>query len=314
MKYLLTLILLAVAPLSPAKQHVLLIQGAAGGPEFEEGFSKAAELWRNLAKQADADFTLVSPKNAGDASKKRIHAWIASPERRQASSLWIAYLGHGTYNAGGAKLNLPGDDLSASELAEWLADTKEELVFVHGGSASSPFLSKLAGENRVIITATRSPTELNYARFGEFFAQALASEASDIDRDASVSLLEAFLSASAATETFYKEAGRLSSEHALIDDNGDGKGTPASQFSGLRLIPKAQAPASEGRFARNLSLSPQLSRVDLSPAQREERHRLETELELLYSKKEYLSEDEYFDKLEGILSQLSQFYLPHDES
>ena len=40
--------------------------------------------------------------------------------------------------------------------------------------------------------------------------------------------------ASRNVEDFYKSEKRLATEHALIDDNGDGKGTPATFFSGVR--------------------------------------------------------------------------------
>ncbi len=44
----------------------------------------------------------------------------------------------------------------------------------------------------------------------------------DLDKDGQVSLLEAFLIASRRTLEFYKVEGRIATEHALIDDNGDG--------------------------------------------------------------------------------------------
>ncbi|MBD5779434.1 hypothetical protein IEN85_08000 [Pelagicoccus sp. NFK12] len=294
---------------------LLVIQGAPGADQFAEGFSKAAALWLEMGEKAGADTTIVSPQKTGENSKQQVKQWIVDAEKSDASSIWIVYLGHGTANASGAKLNLPGEDLSAKELSEWLANNEKEIVFVHGGSASSPFISALSAENRVIITATRSPSELNYARFGERFAEAMAAPASDIDRDHAVSLLEAFLSASAATETFYRDAGRLSSEHALIDDNGDGKGTPATQYSGLRSLPqKETGPALDGRLARRISLIPQKQERELTPSQAAERNKLEQELESLYSNKNDLPVDEYYQRLEAILNELSQFYLSDSES
>ena len=73
------------------------------------------------------------------------------------------------------------------------------------------------------MTATKSPDEVFYARFGEYFAEAIGGlEDADIDQDRQVSLLEAFRHAAAAAATFYDNEGRLATEHALIDDNGDG--------------------------------------------------------------------------------------------
>ncbi|MDQ8184046.1 hypothetical protein [Pelagicoccus sp. SDUM812002] len=313
-KGFLAIVILISTSVTSATEHILVMQGSGGASEFEERFSEASELWIQLAAEVDATVDLVSPATAGSEAKQKIRDWITSPEREKASSIWIVYQGHGTFNAGGAKLNLPGEDLSATELAKWLEGINKEMVFIHGGAASAPFIAQLSGDNRVIITATRSPSEQNYARFGERFAQALADESSDIDRDNSVSLLEAFLSASNAVETFYKEAGRLSSEHALLDDNGDGKGTPATLFSGLRLATETGQTASDGRLAQRLSLSPNDTSNQLSAEQLEQRHELEQELEVLYSQKGDMSEDDYYEKLEIILTKLARFYIIGEES
>src|SRR4029077_12153134 len=113
----------------------------------------------------------------------------------------------------------------------------------------------LSGTNRVVITATRSGNELNFTRFGEYFAKALADSRSDLDKDGQVSLLEAFLMASRHVTEFYKTEGRLMTEHALIDDNGDGQGTPADWFRGVRATKKARDGASlDGARANQVHL------------------------------------------------------------
>lgn len=312
-RYLLILLATTCSSLLASTQ-ILVIQGAPGSSEYEERFTDATNLWIQLANDSGASAALLSPETVSARAKQSIKDWIQSPDRAKASSLWIVYQGHGTSNAGGAKLNLPGEDLSAKELGEWLDAYEGELVFIHGGSASAPFLAELSSEGRVIITATRSAAEQNYARFGERFVEALAASSSDIDRDNQVSLLEAFLSASNAVETFYKEAGRLSSEHALIDDNGDGKGTPATLYSGLRLQSEETHSIYDGRLARRLALSPASSPADLSPEQIEERNRLERELETLFSQKDDMSEEDYYEKLERILTKLAKLYVFEDES
>ncbi len=310
----LLLLFLTTASLASASVHMLVIQGAGGTSEYDQAFSEATSIWIQLANKAGATATLLSPDSSGPETKQSIESWIASPERENASSTWIIYQGHGTFNAAGAKLNLAGEDLSAKELGDWLKGKPGELVFIHGGSASAPFIRELSGENRVIITATRSAVELNYARFGERLVNALSDRSSDIDRDNTVSLLEAFLSASNSVETFYKEAGRLTSEHALIDDNGDGKGTPASLYSGLRVQSAKDGTPVDGRLARKLSLNSAASNDALSPQQLEQRNQLEQQLESLYSKKNDMDEGRYYEQLEEILNQLSVFYTFEDES
>ena len=60
----------------------------------------------------------------------------------------------------------------------------------------------------------------NATRFAGFFINALKATDGDTDQDGHTSVLEAFVYATRLTDDFYKRAGRLSTEHALIDDNG----------------------------------------------------------------------------------------------
>ena len=76
----------------------------------------------------------------------------------------------------------------------------------------------------------------------------------DLDKDGQTSLLEAFLIASKQTADYYKSQARLSSEHALIDDNADGKGTPADWFEGTRLTRKPKDGAADGLKANQFHL------------------------------------------------------------
>ena len=88
-----------------------------------------------------------------------------------------------------------GADLSDVELAEWLAPVKRPVVVINCASASGPFLNRLSGNDRVVVTATKSGHETNFARFGQYLAEAIADPHADLDKDGQVSLLEAFLTA-----------------------------------------------------------------------------------------------------------------------
>ena len=192
---------------------------------------------------------------------------------------WVVYIGHGTYDGRQARLNLRGPDITAEELSEWLAPLKRPVVVIHGGSASAPFLAALSAPNRVVITATASGDEVNYARFGERFAENIGNRAADIDQDGQTSLLEAFLSAAQQVRTFYTEAGRMASEHPLLDDNGDKLGVSPDWFRGTRVVkrPENSQPV-DGFRARQIVLMDTAAEKALTPGQRLLRDQYEQEI------------------------------------
>ena len=96
-------------------------------------------------------------------------------------------IGHGTFNGKEAKFNLRGPDLSATNLAEWLAPVERPVAVIDTSSASGPILNELSKPGRVIITATRSGYEQNYTRFGQFFSKAISDSKADLDKDGQVS-------------------------------------------------------------------------------------------------------------------------------
>ncbi|HEX2100468.1 MAG TPA: hypothetical protein VHF69_07385, partial [Candidatus Synoicihabitans sp.] len=183
------------------------------------------------------------------------------------------------------------------------------LVFVHGGSAAGPFVPALSGPNRIVIAATRSGHETNYARFGERFAAAIGSAQADIDQDGQTSVLEAFVTAAQQVQSFYTEAGRLATEHALIDDNGDREGTPAEWFRGTRVIRRASGDrAPDGDAARLAALILPPDEQALTVEQRRERDRWEAELTALRARKPEMDEDAFYRELERILRRLGAIY------
>ncbi len=145
----------------------------------------------------------------------------------------LVMIGHGTAQAGEAKFNLQGPDLSARELAKWLAAVDAPVIIVNCASGSSPFINALSGKNRVVVTATQNEQESNFCRFGEYLPQALLDVTSDLDHDDQVSLVEAVIQAANRTRAFYESEDRIQTEHALLDDNADKLGSPAEALSAV---------------------------------------------------------------------------------
>ena len=292
------------------EHELLLIVGATGEERFANGFESAASAWENAAASTNASITIVGLGASDKVDRALIEEWVTNLKNDSTIPAWIVYIGHGTHNQKSTLLNLRGPDLSAVVLREWLDPLERTLIFVHGGSASAPFINRLSKPNRILMTATRSGTELNYARFGESFARVISSREGDANQDGQVSLLEAFVSAAQSVEQFYEDEGRLASEHALIDDNGDSVGTPADWFRGERLIKQPEGDTiPDGFRSRQIAFIASEQERLLTPDQRFARDRLEAELETLRAKKEELDESEYYDGLEKILLELGEIYL-----
>lgn len=313
---LLSLTLCFVSSAIAVDHNVLVIVGAPGEEIYADGFEEAAKAWEEAGDATNAIIDFIGRDASDDATpKEQIQTWIQELDTDSPAPAWIVYIGHGTYNRRDAFLNLSGPDITAKQLADWLPTMDRTLIFIHGGSASSPFMNALSAPNRIIITGTRNPDEINYTRFGEYFANVLAHSDGDIDQDGQTSLLEAFLSTSNRVESFYKEQGRLTSEHALIDDNGDQFGTPPDWFRGVRVTKQSKdGRESDGFRAHQIALIPSEQEKLLTAAQRSKRDALEAEIEILRKQKDSLEEATYYDMLEAILGKLSDIYYPKDEN
>jgi hypothetical protein len=316
-----TLALLAVlaAGAAPAPPPALVVVvGAGGAPEYAARFREAAEHWRKAGTRAGAAVTVIGlGAAAGGEDRGALQAALASAARGDGGPLWLVFVGHGTYDGRVARFNLRGPDLSGPELAQWLAPLRRPLIFVHGASASAPFIKAVTGPGRIIVTATKSGAEQNATRFGLAIAQAIADARADLDRDGAVSLLEAFLYAAKRVEASYAEEGLLATEHALLEDNGDGLGTPASFFRGLAAVQSAAGDAArDGDRARRVTLIAAAAEPDLDPAARRRRDELELAIAELrerrqrqgQSGKDALPDAVYYARLEKLLLELARIY------
>jgi hypothetical protein len=214
--------------------------------------------------------------------------------------LWLVFIGHGTFDGRTAKFNLRGPDLTAEDLSEKLASLSRPLAVVLCASGSGPFVDALSAEGRVLVTATDGGGEVNFSRFGDYLSRAIGDASADLDKDDQVSLLEAFRVASSRTDEFYKAAGRIITEHALLDDNGDGVGTRAAALD--------DEGATDGRRAGQWRLVLSKVELQLSPEARVERDRLELALFELRDRKSQLAEEDYFAQLEALLVQIAEIY------
>jgi len=308
------------SPTSDPARHATLVVvvGAAGDDTYAKVFDEELALWRTVAKTSDVDLHVVGdpsgkgkPENDAKPDKERLQNILAeqSSAASAESPLWLVFVGHGTFDGRAAAFNLRGPDLQAAELAAWLQDVRRPLAIVNTTAASGPFVTTLSAPGRVVITATKSGQERSYARFGRYFAKRVIDPTADLDKDDQTSLFEAFLAAGRDTLAFYKSEGRITTEHPLLDDNGDGRGVRVEFFEGSKL---SKAPsgnlAADGDLARRFHLHPNSAERQLTAQQAAERDRLETAIAQLRQRKSTLAEDEYFAELERLLVLLAKLY------
>ncbi len=292
-----------VATSATAARKMLIVVGAPGESDFQPRFESQAGLWAEAARKAGIQSRVIGVDEESSTTSDRdaLEAALAA-EAASGDELWIVMLGHGSFDGRDAKFNLRGPDLTAADLGNWAKRFDRPLVVLAFFAASTPFLESVSGPNRIVVTATRNAGERNYSRLGEYAAPALDAPATDLDGDGTISVLELALHSSRAVRDFYEADQRIVSEHAMIDDNGDGKGTELAAFDGMR------AESGEGALARQTTLARDGFEQSLSPELRKARSDVERRIEELRAKKDSLKEDNYYDQLEKLLLEQAALY------
>ncbi len=218
--------------------HLVIVTGLSGEPQYRASFAKlgaslidaARERW-GVAESSliylSEDPTVDRARMTGRATKEAIQgALVALAARARPNDVvMVVLMGHGSQQGEMPQLNLPGPDLSAADLAMSLGAFREQtVVIVNTASASGGFVPALSGPRRIVITATKSGFERNAPLFGEWFVKGLVSPEADADKNDRVSVAEAYRYARREVTRAYEAGKRLLTEHAQLDDDGDGKG------------------------------------------------------------------------------------------
>ena len=286
-------------------RYAVVISGASGGPQYAENYTR----WRGELVQVLRGEMQFAPDNLIElgeegtsltSSRENIRRVLADVRAKMAKDdlLLLVLIGHGTFDGTDAKFNLVGPDLEANEWKSLLRGFPGRLVVVNASAASFPFLARLSGPGRVILTATDSGAQAYETVFPDFFVKSLADPAGDLDKNGRISILEAFTYASMRVRQWYEQKGQLSTERPLLDDNGDGIGKEAG------------APGPDGAVAARLfldagSAASMTADPELADLMRR-RAELEAAVENLKSRKPMMRPDEYQDELERVRIELAR--------
>ncbi len=193
------------------------------------GFGAGDVLVRFGEASKDGDGPALA-SSRGLSTREGIEADVAELRKRLGpnDTLWVIVVGHGHLDGRRAYLNLPGpdiDDRGFAKLFEGL-EAREQVFFVTT-SASGFFLRPLAAPGRIVITATEADQEVNETLFPIALADVVAAppEGIDRDKDGSISVLELYLAVVSNVMQRYVDDELLATEHAKLDDNGDGRGS-----------------------------------------------------------------------------------------
>ena len=286
--------------------------GESNVSQFRQwGFSLHDILVRDYGYSADTITLLNDPDEAGPnpgnrldgiSDREGIEAAFATllPRVREGDQITVYLIGHGSGEGEEAKFNIIGPDITGPEFREILDPfERQDMVVINTTSASYGFSTFLSNEGRVVISATRSPSEKFDPVFSRYFIEALDSRAGDLDKNNRVSMLEAFNYAKANVEQWYEEQGRLASEHAGLDDNGD------SMFS---LGPGMDDP--DGRLAEIAYIDAAAAEIGgLSGEALELKNRmqqLERSVFILRGRKTDFLEQDYWRRMEELLVDLAR--------
>lgn len=283
----------------PATTYYVTVSGLGGEPDYEQHFAMwAKDIQKSLQNSPDSKVeTLVN------ATREQVRGALEriAREAKPQDTLVVMLIGHGSYDGYEYKINLPGPDLSAAELATLLdrIPAARQLV-VNMTSSSGGSVEFLRKPNRVVIAATKTGTEKNATIFARYWAEALADPAADSDKNEVISALEAFRYADKKTAAFYESQNRLATEHAVLEDTGkgeavhapspeNGEGMLAAQFPLLRIGGAATA-------AKDAAKAPLLAKKE----------QLEQQIDKLKYDKAAIAPDEYKKQLAALLLELAR--------
>ncbi|HKW08735.1 MAG TPA: hypothetical protein VJO33_00060 [Gemmatimonadaceae bacterium] len=305
----------ARSTLNAQRTHLLIISGLGGEPQYAEQFRNwglaLSDVARKRYAMPDSEVVYLAEEGSKDAriagvsTKVNVEATLARFAKRAApgDEVVIVLIGHGSGAQDDSKISLPGPDMSARDFARDLDAFKTQQVgFVDLTSASGDMLPILSAPNRVVITATKSSFERNESVFVRYFIAAFTGDGADVDKDGRISLLEAYRYAVTETKRYYDDQGRLQTEHAQLDDDGDKKGT---------ADPDMRVASGDGALARRLFLGGSVyasmagANDPRLAALYKERFTLEGRIEELKKRKATLSADAYDDALEDLLVELA---------
>jgi hypothetical protein len=269
-----------------AATYTVVVAGLGGEPAYDQKFREHAASVASAAEKAAGSASNVVSLTGDAAKAANIRSEIKSLAGRMNANdtAVVVLIGHGSYDGEHYRFNLPGPDLTETELARIFDElpARDQLI-INATSASGAVIERWQKPRRVVITATKSGGERTATRFAQYWAQAVASEAADTNKDQIVTAAEAYAFATNQVEAAFKADTSMATEHARME------GDDVGRFTLARLGTAALMPD-------NPEVAALLS----------QRGSIEQDLDRVKEQKTALPENQYYDQLEAVLVRLAQ--------
>ncbi|MEZ6061604.1 MAG: hypothetical protein R3C19_14755 [Planctomycetaceae bacterium] len=266
-------------------RRAMIICGHPGDEQHAGEFTTAIEsIHRGLTQHygfAASDIRVLAGMEIGDSAVlQELKATESTQENIESAAgefvrsamaedtAWVFVLGHSHFDRGRSFFNLPGPDIQQTQFSKLFDDLLcREQVFFITLPASGYYIKPLSKPSRVIFTATEADLEVNGTLFPSVLAEFLAkspTEAFDIDADGRNTLFDLYINVTTAVARQYLDQELLSTEHANLDDNGDGRGSElqrdwlTEELGGRTGVPRKPQPDSgqDGFLAQSTLLLP----------------------------------------------------------
>lgn len=267
-------------------RRALIICGLAGDADHRKLFGESLEmlytgltnyhafapenirvLWGEKPTEKDP----ASVRASRDVATRETIAAAAEAIRAELQpddTLWVLVVGHAHYDGRQSWLNLAGADLNHVEFGRTFAELScREQVFFITTPCSGYYIKPLSQPGRVVISATEADIEVNETIFPHRLARAIGTPPAiadfDMDLDGQFTVFDLYLWTVRDIALEYSTGELLATEHALLDDSGDGRGTEvqadylSEQLGGRKRATTARTPfpKGDGKLSREVSLA-----------------------------------------------------------
>lgn len=171
--------------------------------------------------------------NVGVCAKETVQTMMADlcQQVPDDGSCWVILLGHAHLYGSKSQFNILDVDFDQNDFGEWAKPLQcREQVFLITLPVSGFWTKPLRHSLRVVITATEADLEYTGTEMPYALADILAGDGEhaalkDVDADGSLTLLDLYLATNLEIHGRFTALERLQTEHASLDDNGDGRGS-----------------------------------------------------------------------------------------